>query len=234
MSNGTTGPAAAQIPPSKHVVIVMEENQGYSTVAGNTTVWRHVVGRGALATNYYADAHPSIPNSFMLTTGQTLTENDNSTRVRNVDNIARRMLAAKVPFMLYAEEIPQGYLGGNTGWYVIRHNPLAMLSDIANNPQVADQIIWPSTQFAVDVTKNAVRQFSFIVPNIDDAHTGTPQQADTWPQTNVVAPLSVNPAFEAGGDGILIVDFDEASTTDTTHGGGHVVAMFWGPNVKAG
>ncbi len=53
-------------------------------------------------------------------------------------------------------------------------------------------------------------------------------------QTNVVAPLSANTAFKAGGDGVLIVDFDEAADTDTTNGGGHVSPVFWGPNVLSG
>ena len=238
MSGGNVGPAGNLTPASAHVVLVMEENQGYSTVAGNSSVWPHLnalISRGALATNYYADVHPSIGNYFMLTTGQPVTTDDSSTTVWNVDSIARRMLASGVSFKVYAEGIPRGYLGGNTGLYVIRHNPFAMQSDIANNPQVANQCIWPFTQFAADVTAHTLPEFSFIVPDINDnAHSGTPQQADTWLQTNVVLPLSANPAFQAGGDGVLIVDFDEALNTDTTHGGGHVVAMFWGPNVKPG
>jgi phosphatidylinositol-3-phosphatase len=232
------GPAGNVTPASKHVVMVLEENQGYSTVAGNTNVWPHLnalFAKGALATNYYADTHPSIGNYFMLTAGQLVTMDDSSTTVQNVDNIARRMLAANMPFRVYAEGITQGYLGGNTGAYVIRHNPFALFSDIADNKQVANQVLWPFSEFGADVGKNTLPEYSFIVPNIyDDAHTGPPQQADTWLQNNVVAPLSANPAFQSGGDGVLIVVFDEASDTDTTHGGGHIVAAFWGPIVKPG
>src|SRR5579864_6105463 len=178
---------------SKHVVLVMEENQGYSTVAGNTSAWPHLnalFAKGALATNYYADVHPSIGNYFVLTTGQFVNTNDSSTTVENVDNIARRMLASNVPFKVYAEGITQGYLGGNTGLYVIRHNPFALLSDVAGSKQVAGQVLWPFTQFGADVSKNALPEFSFIVPDVnDDAHTGTVQQADSWLQANVVGPL---------------------------------------------
>ncbi len=223
-------------PASKHVVMVLEENQGYSTVVGNTGSWPNLnklIAKGALATNYYADLHPSIGNYFMLTTGQPVTTNDSSTSVEDVDNIARRMLAANLPFRVYAEGITQGYVGGNIGAYVVRHNPFALFSDIADSKQVASQVLWPFTQFAADSSKSALPAFSFIVPNInDDAHSGTLQQADTWLQNNVVTPLSGNPAFQAGGDGILIVVFDEALNTDIAYGGGHVVAAFWGPNVK--
>ncbi len=225
-------------PASKHIVMVMEENQSYSTVVGNTTSWAHLnalIAKGALPTNYYADTHPSIGNYFMLTTGQLLTNNDSSTTVWSADNVARRMLAAGVPFKVYAEGIDRGYVGGNTGLYVIRHNPFAMLSDVADNAQVANQTIWPFTQFAADAATNSLPEFSFIVPDIDDdAHSGTPLQADDWLQANVIEPLSGYSAFQPGGDGVLIVDFDEAATTDTTHGGGHVAPVFWGPNVKPG
>src|SRR5579863_4963107 len=198
-----------KVPVSQHVVMVMEENHDYSSVVGNTSGWpnlNQLIGQGALATNYYANSHPSIGNYFMLTTGQVLTTNDNSTSVWNVDNIARRMLANNVTFKVYAEGIHQGYLGGNTGNYVIRHNPFALLSDVAGSPQVANQVLCPFSQFAADVANNALPQFSFIVPAVDDdAHSGTQQQADSWMQTNVVGPLSGLPAFQSGGDGVLIV-----------------------------
>jgi hypothetical protein len=227
-----------QTPQSKHIVMVMEENQSYSTVVGNTGVWPHLnnlITQGALPTNYFADSHPSIGNYFMLTTGQLLTTDDNSTVVWNVDNIARSMLASGVPFKVYAEGITQGYLGGNTGLYVIRHNPFAMISDVAASKTVANEVIWPFSQFAVDLANDALPEFSFIVPDVnDDAHNGTPQQADSWLQANVITPLSSYPAFEAGGDGILIVDFDEAEVSDTTYGGGHVSPVLWGPDVLVG
>src|SRR5438477_5701684 len=187
------------MPQSKHIVIVMAENQSYASVVGNTSGWpnlNNLIAQGALATNYYANSHPSIGNYFMLTTGQLLTTDDSSTTVWNVDNLARRMLASGVTFKVYAEGITQGYLGRDTGLYVIRHNPFAMLSDVADNPQVADECIWPFTQFATDLASGALPEFSFIVPNIDDdAHSGTPLQADTWLQTNVVMPLSGSSSF---------------------------------------
>ena len=243
-SQDTTKSGSANItiqlstPQSKHVVLVVEENQGYSTVVGNTAVWpnlNNLIGQGALPTNYYANSHPSIGNYFMLTTGQLLTTDDNSTTVYNVDNIARRMLSSNVSFRIYAEGITQGYVGGNTGLYLIRHNPFAMLSDVADNAQVANQVIWPFSQFATDLASGNLPEFSYIVPDVnDDAHNGTPQQADTWLQANVVAPLAGSAAFQTEGDGILIVDFDEAATSDSSYGGGHVSPVLWGPLVQRG
>jgi acid phosphatase len=215
----------------------MEENSSYSTVvdSGQWPNFNSLIKTGALPTNYYADTHPSNGNYLMLTTGQILTNDDSSTQVWNVDNIARRMLASGVSFRGYAEGITQGYVGGNTGLYLIRHNPFALLSDVADNATVANQVICPFTQFATDLANNALPEFSFIVPDVnDDAHNGTPQQADSWLQTNVVVPLSSYSAFAAGGDGVLIVDFDEAPTSNTDHRGGHVSPVLWGPMVRVG
>jgi acid phosphatase len=110
-----------------------------------------------------------------------------------------------------------------------------MLSDIADNPQVANETIWPFSQFATDLANGTLPEFSYIVPDVnDDAHNGTPQQADLWLQTNVVIPLSNSPAFAPGGDGLLVVDFDEAADSDSTNGGGHIACVFWGPLAKTG
>jgi len=227
-----------KMPASQHVVMLMEENQDYTTTVGNTVGWPNLnklMQQGAVATNYYADVHPSIGNYFMLTTGQTVTTDDSSKKIWYVDNIARRMLAANVSFKVYAQGIPDGYLGGDVGGYVIRHNPFAMLSDVAGSPQIAGQVIVPFSQFAIDVSNNALPQFSFIVPDIDnDAHSASQQQADTWMQSNVVAPLASLPAFKASGDGVLIVNFDEGLGSDTAHGGGHISPVFWGPLAAPG
>jgi phosphatidylinositol-3-phosphatase len=222
---------------SGHIVLVIEENQSYATVAGDSA-WpnlNQLIANGALATNYYANTHPSIGNYFMLTTGKILTNYDKSTKVWDVDNLARHMLGANIPFKVYAEGITRGYVGGNTGPYLIRHNPFAMLSDVASNPQVANQVIWPFSQFASDLANGTLPEFSYIVPDVNhDAHDGTPQQADAWLQANVVLPLSNNSAFNPGGDGLLIVNFDEAADSDSRHGGGQISPVFWGPLAKVG
>lgn len=229
--------SASALPRSKHVVLVMEENHGYSSIVGDTSAWptlNAMIRKGSLATHYYADAHPSIGDYFMLTTGKTLTNNDNSRTVWNVDSIARRMQSDGVSFRIYAEGISRGYVGGNTGLYLIRHNPFAMLSDIADNKAVANRHIFPFTQFATDAANGALPEYSYIVPDVDDdAHNGTPHQADTWLREKVVGPLAAHSSFKPGGDGVLIVDFDEAANSDRTHGGGHIAVVLWGPLVKA-
>jgi acid phosphatase len=224
----------AQVPASSHVVVVLEENHSYSSVIGNTAMpyLNGLASQYGLATQYYANTHPSIGNYFMLTTGQIITNDDSFMSTVTNDNIVRHFLTAGKTWKSYAESLPfAGYTGGDTGAYVRHHNPFSYFSDVVNS-SVQKMNLVPFTQFATDLNNNALPDFSFVVPNVnDDAHNGTLQQADQWLQANI-APLFNNAAFQK--DGILIIVFDESFDTDTTNGGGHVAAVVAGPLAKKG
>src|SRR5579864_3530234 len=89
------GPFAA-MPSSQHVFIVVEENHSYSSVIGNPSMpyLNSLANQYGLATQYYANTHPSIGNYFMLTTGQIVTNDDSFTGVINVDNVVAHLLTA--------------------------------------------------------------------------------------------------------------------------------------------
>lgn len=224
----------AAVPPSKHVVVVVEENHGYSSVINNAAMpyLNSLAKSYSLLTNYYANTHPSIGNYFEMTTGKIITNNDNYTGTVSSDNLVRELLLSGKTWKSYAEGLPYtGYTGGNTGYYVKHHNPFAYFTDVANS-SVERQRLVPFTQFSKDLAAGTLPTVSFVVPNIvHDAHSGTLQAADAWLKQNV-APLLNNAGFKQ--DGILIIVFDEAATSDTTHGGGHVAAVVVGPHVKRG
>ena len=58
-----------------HVFIVLEENASYADFIGSSSMpyFDSLANTYGLATNYYANLHPSIPNYFELTAGKTLT-----------------------------------------------------------------------------------------------------------------------------------------------------------------
>ena len=228
------GVLVGQVPKSNHVVVVLEENHSYSSVIGNASMpyLNSLAQKYALATQYYANTHPSIGNYFMMTTGQIITNSDGYTGTVSADNMVRHLLTAGKTWKSYAEGLPSvGYTGGDTGSYVRHHNPFTYFSDVLNS-SVQKLNLVPFTQFPSDLTNNQLPDFSFIVPNLNnDAHNGTLAQADGWLKTNI-APLLSNPAFQQ--DGILIIVFDESSSTDTAHGGGHIAAVAVGPGVKKG
>jgi phosphatidylinositol-3-phosphatase len=215
------------------VFLLVEENHSYSSVIGNSSMpyLNSLAAKYGLATQYYANTHPSIGNYFMLTTGQVITNNDNFCATLTQDNIVRHLLAAGKTFKAYAEGLPAaGFTGCSAPTYFKRHNPLAFFSDIANSGEKYNLV--PFSRFSSDLASDTLPHFSFIVPNLlHDAHNGSLLQADSWLQTNI-APLIASPTFQT--DGLLIVVFDESFTSDTQHGGGQIAALVIGPKVKPG
>jgi acid phosphatase len=215
------------------VFLVVEENHSYSDVIGNSAMpyLNGLASQYALATQYYADAHPSIPNYFMLTTGLPETLDDAFTGTVTDDNLARELVKAGKTWRSYAESLPNaGYTGGDVYPYWKHHNPFAYFSDVIGTSQAAN--IVPFSQFSSDLAANSLPDFSFIVPNVlDDAHDGTLAAADQWLSNNV-DPLIKSSAFQSAG--LLIIVFDESQTTDLSHVGGHVPFIIVGPKVKSG
>jgi acid phosphatase len=228
------GLATAQVPHSNHVVVVVEENHGYNSVIGNSAMpyLNSLANQYGLATQYFANTHPSIGNYFMMTAGQIITNDDGYNGTVTADNLVRHLLSGGKTWKSYAESLPYaGYTGGDSGAYLKHHNPFAYLSDVVNS-DVQRMNLVPFTQFSQDLHNFALPEISFIIPNVDnDAHNGSLQQADSWLQSNI-APLLSNSAFQQ--DGMLIILFDEASTSDNSYGGGHVAAVVVGPKVVGG
>ena len=232
----TSGKAVLTVDPLAgvaigHVVIVMEENANFSSVVGNSSMpyLNSLIATYGLATQYYANTHPSIGNYEMLVTGQVLTNNDSETPESfpiSVDNIVRELSANGKTWRAYAEDLPSvGYLGGDTGNYAVRHVPLAYLTDVQDSATTRQGLV-PFTQFATDMAAGKLPNFSFVTPNLcNDAHNCSLGTADAWLKTQI-APLLTSSPFKA--DGLLIITFDESSNDDT-HGGGRVAAVFVSP-----
>lgn len=226
--------ASAQVPRSNHVVVVVEENHSYSSVIGNSAMpyLNSLAAKYGLATQYYANTHPSIGNYFEMTAGQVITNNDGFTSTVTADNVVRHMLSAAKTWKSYAEGLPSvGYIGGDTGSYVRHHNPFSYFSDVRNSSVERLNLV-PATRFLTDVSNHTLPQFSLLVPDeANDGHNGSLAQADNWLKAHI-APLLSSTAFQQ--DGILIIVFDESFDSDTAHSGGHIATVVVGPKVRRG
>jgi phosphatidylinositol-3-phosphatase len=227
-------PVAGNQPTFSHIVLLVEENHSYPEVVGSSSMpyLNSLIAQYGLATQYFANTHPSLPNYLVLTTGLMESNNDNFVGAVTDDNVVRELVKAGKSWKAYFESLPSaGYLGSDSGGYLRQHNPFADLSDIQQSSAQAANMV-PFTQFATDLANNALPQYSFIVPNAnDDAHDGTLAQADSWLQSNI-APLLASSAFQSGG--LLIVTFDEGDIPDVENGGGHVATVIIGPQAKKG
>lgn len=242
------GAGTSAIPQFAHVFVLVEENHSFNDVIGNANMpyLNSLASANGLATQYYADAHPSLPNYFVLTTGEgtsiTGSEGDFFSGVVTQDNAVRALTAAGKTWKCYAEALPSvGYLGSDDGAYVQHHNPFVYFSDVQNSSSQAANIV-PFTQLGSDISNNSLPDYAFVVPNVnDDAHncppgmtTCTDQQkliaADQWLSANI-ALLLASSAFQ---NSLLIITFDEGDDADMTHGGGQVAAVIVSPLAKAG
>jgi phosphatidylinositol-3-phosphatase len=238
------GASSAQVPRFGHVFIVVEENHSYSSVIGNPamTYLNSLANQYAVATNFYADTHPSIGNYFMLTTGELIDNNDDYPTNVDIDNIVRELVSAGKTWKSYAESLPSaGYTGGNVYPYIKHHNPFAYFTDVVNGSTEKNNLV-PFTQFAKDLANGQLPEYSYIIPNEqNDAHdcpagmttctdTDKLENADDWLQANI-GPLVNSATFQA--DGLLIITFDEAAETSSINSGGRIPVVIVSPKLKS-
>ena len=237
-----------QVPQSKHVWLVAEENRSYEAVIGNSGMpyFNSLAAKYGLATQYYSEQHNSISALMWLVAGQPVTPNNSNTTCFNVDNVARHVIAQGMTWRAYQEDLPYaGYTGLSWLEYVRRHNPIINFTDTCAPGQAKNSV--PFTQLAADIANHATPNYAYVTPDLlDDAHDGTLAEADYWLSQNLPAILAL-PEFLPGGDGLLFIVFDEADlssngvtqdnrcTATIPQGcGGRLATLVIGPQVKPG
>ncbi|HEY5030351.1 MAG TPA: alkaline phosphatase family protein [Candidatus Angelobacter sp.] len=137
------------------------------------------------------------------------------------NNIFRILDAAGKSWKVYLQSLPSaGWTSGDADPYVQKHNPALWYSDIISGSQAEKNKMVPFTQFATDLANNALPAYSIIVPDLrHDAHdcpaggqnctplTLKQQAADNFLSSSV-APVLNQSYFQPGGDGLLIITFD--------------------------
>jgi len=223
----TTGTGGGTMPQFGHVFIVEGENTSFSSTysSSNMPYLTSLANQYGVSLHYWADTHPSIGNDLNLASGVISTNNDSATPSSlplAIDNIAHEVEQAGKTWKDYAESDPNisGCGGLKSGAYFVRHDPLKYFTNI----NTANFVCF--SQFATDLANNTLPNFSWLAPNgCDDAHDCSIGTYDTWLKT-VIGPLLASSYFQPGGDGLLILTFDEddkggtPSCTTTTVGQG--------------
>src|SRR6266550_4174162 len=223
----TTGTGGGTMPQFGHVFIVEGENTSFSSTysSSNMPYLTSLANQYGVSLHYWADTHPSIGNDLNLASGVISTNNDSATPSSlplAIDNIAHEVEQAGKTWKDYAESDPNisGCGGLKSGAYFVRHDPLKYFTNI----NTANFVCF--SQFATDLANNTLPNFSWLAPNgCDDAHDCSVGTFDTWLKTEI-GPLLASSYFQPGGDGLLIITFDEddkggtPSCTTTTVGQG--------------
>lgn len=231
-----TQPPAAGLPNWSHVYVIYFENKEYSQIVGSSSApyINSLISRYGLATNFYAERHPSEPNYIALTSGGTQGVTDDGVYNLSVNNLFSQVDASGRTWHEWQQGWPGGCFTGSSskavvdgvgksGAYVRKHNPAISYTSVSGNASECAKI---SNLASFDP---AAANFNFITPNmINDMHDGTIADGDNW----LKAFLPKITGSSAFNNSVVFVTFDEGTTN--TNGGGHIVTIPVTPDITAG
>jgi len=229
----------AQVPRSQqsHFVVIVLENRELGEVIGSASApyINSLARTGALATDYHAIAHPSLPNYISLLAGDPLGITSDCTECR-VSGVAlpEQLEAAHLRWRAYMEGMPQPcYMGASSaGGYAKKHDPFMYFPQIAGNPARCRNVV-PLTQLSGDLRGKRLPAFAWISPNLcDDGHDCGEEFTDRF-----LAHLVPDLVAGLGPHGVLALVWDEGSSNSGCCGqaaGGRVPLLLVGPSVRAG
>lgn len=232
-SSAATTQTRDGVPHFSHVVVIVFENKNSSEVIGNAAApsFDSLARRYASLTNYYAVAHPSLPNYIAMVSGSTRGITSDCTNCHvSAPNLADTLEAAHKSWKVYAEGLPKpGFNGAGSGRYAKKHNPFLYFDDVLQNQSRLRQDVSLSS-FRGDLRAKRLPDFSLIVPNLcHDMHDCPVATGDAWLHSFMPS-LLASPEMKRG---VVFVVFDEAES-DNTHGGGRVPLIVAGPLVRRG
>ncbi len=241
-SGGLPTPAqAGSVPAFDHVILIVFENHDYPAVIGNDKLpnFNQLAQQNVLFTQYYAVAHPSLPNYLALTSGSTQgIASDCMACFISAPNIADRLEAGGKTWKAYAEDMPSPCYVGNTQQYDLNHVPFLYYDDIRTNPARCSSHVVPLSQLSTDLQNNQLPNFVFITPNLcHSAHNCALSAADAW-LGPLVDQLRSSPAL--GQNYAIWIVFDESSSENSgccglpKGAGGRVPAILISPLAKSG
>jgi phosphatidylinositol-3-phosphatase len=222
----TPTPTSSSLPRPDHVVVVVEENKGYDTIA-SLPYFASLAAQGTVMTDSHGVTHPSEPNYLALWSGSTHGVTDDSCPVDlgSAANLGSQLLDVGLTVGGYMESMPSaGYLGCTSGSsphvYARKHNPVADFADTSGAGTDHAFTSWPSDYSQLPTV-------SIVAPDLcDDMHDCSAATGDQWLQDH----LSGYATWARTHNSLLIVTFDE---DDSSTSANHIFTVLVGEHVKA-
>jgi hypothetical protein len=227
---------AEGMPNIQTVFIVLMENNAWSAIKGNTNapyLNNVLLPQSSYCENYQnvPGLHPSLPNYLWLEAGTSFGITDDSNPAVHHQSTTNHLVTllknAGVSWKTYQEDISGAYvpLTGTNG-YAPKHNPFVYFDDVTGTNNVnwpyGIAHVRPYTEFARDLTNNAVARYNFITPNqCNDMHDNCYplqngiRQGDNWLAAEVPKILASQAYSNSGA---LFITWDESFGTDTRIG----------------
>ncbi|HET6816111.1 MAG TPA: alkaline phosphatase family protein [Mycobacteriales bacterium] len=219
-----------------HVIWIWMENRSYSQVLGPSGQAPHLAWYArhcAVATNYYAITHPSLPNYLAAVSGSTggvTTDCSPSSCPQWRTTIFRQLSARGRQWRSFAENMQTACDRASYDGYAARHNPAVYFPGIRDQCLNWDRPMGGATgRFATMLQQRTLRPFTFITPNLcDDGHDCSTATADSWLGTwlnRIVA----SPMYAAGHTAVFVT-WDEGLDGSTNR----VATVLIAPSVTPG
>ena len=223
VSNSPCGTRSGPPATYQHVVWIVFENKAYSEVIGSSSApYINTLANGCgLATNFHAEAHPSLPNYIAMTSGSTqgITDDDPpSSHPLSVPSIFSQTTAS---WRSLEESMPSNCAASSSGSYAVKHNPAPYYTNIRTECASLDVPLADPPDVSA--------KFTFVTPNLcDDMHDCSVATGDAWLSTWLPKILS-SAAYTSGSTAIFIT-WDEDDST----GGQHIPTIVVSPYTAPG
>jgi phosphatidylinositol-3-phosphatase len=227
------------VPVFEHIIIIWMENEDYDTIAGSRQmpVLNDLAKQNVLLSNYYAIAHPSLPNYLALISGSTFGITKDCTDCYFKDTSLPDLLdRAKISWKTYQEDMPSPCFIGNKNPYYQKHNPFVYFDSVRNDQKRCQAGVVPLSQMANDLSSGKFPNFAFVMPNIcNSGHNCSLKTADQWLKNTVDM---FHDAESLGNNTLIVIGFDEGGDKNLDgccglkSGGGKVFTVLLSPLAK--
>ena len=210
----------ARRPPAwQHVVWVVMENTGYQGIvrAAAAPYLNQLARSCGVATRFFAEAHPSLPNYIAMTSGSTHGITDDA------DPSAHRLSSPSIFSQLggdwraLQESMPGNCATKSSGLYAVKHNPAAYYTNVACAAQSVPLTDPPDLS----------ARFTFVTPNLcHDMHDCSVAKGDAW--LGGWLPKVLNSREYRAGKTAVFVTWDEDSSPN------HIATLVIAPSTPRG
>ena len=158
----------------------------------------------AVAMNYQAVTHPSLPNYLAMTGGSTYAVADDappSSHTTDQPSVFGQALSLGKTAKVYVEGMPRNCATENSGQYVVKHNPWAYY--LSERSACARYDV-PVGELGKDAANGRLPNAGMVIPDLcNDAHDCDLAVADRWLRTQIEVVMS-GPDWRAGHLAIVV------------------------------
>jgi hypothetical protein len=207
-----------------HVVWIVMENKSYKDLIGSSpdSAFIRLVAAGCgAATNFHAEAHPSLPNYIAMTSGSThgIRDDANPSAHRVKGPSIFSQLGGR--WRALQESMPKPCARTPSGLYAPKHNPAAYYTRIARACSKQDVRLSSRPDLSA--------RFTFITPNLcHDSHSCSVRTGDRY--LAALVPKIVKSAEYRAGKTALFITYDE----DDGSASNQIPTVVVAPHVRPG